>query len=189
MAPSDVRRYAFDALVIAEGEWSTTCNLLGVTKAVDKFATAIGLIVNVEVEPSHPSSLRSFVATGVDPRLAALAERNLAVENLGVSRFLGARAPEQQSVASGPATHAGKTCDRVPTRRNALPRRDRQEEDAGRARRAAGEPSTARSASPLVFHPRHGSRAPRLPRPMRLARAACCCRPTFRARRCSHPRT
>jgi hypothetical protein len=58
--PHQVRRLHFDALVIAEGEWSTTCSLLGITKAVDKFATAIGLIVNMHLDTSSPSSLRSF---------------------------------------------------------------------------------------------------------------------------------
>ncbi len=80
--PNDVRRLHFDALVIAEGEWSTTCNLLGITKAVDKFATAIGLIVNLCLESSHPSSLRSFVATGVAPQLVQLSEAGLQCENL-----------------------------------------------------------------------------------------------------------
>ena len=37
-------------LTLTQGEWSTTCNLLGVTKTVDKFATAIGLIVNMNVD-------------------------------------------------------------------------------------------------------------------------------------------
>ena len=70
--PRDVRRLPFDALVISEGEWSSTCNLLGVTKLVDRFATAIGLVANIEREASHASTLRSFVATGVAPELEEL---------------------------------------------------------------------------------------------------------------------
>ena len=42
--PRDVRRFAFDALALAEGEWSMTCKRLGVTKTIDRFATAIGLV-------------------------------------------------------------------------------------------------------------------------------------------------
>ena len=49
---------------------------------MDKFATAIGLIVNMKLEPGHPSKLRSFVATGVAPQLAALDKLGLNCENL-----------------------------------------------------------------------------------------------------------
>ena len=51
VAPSDVRLVPFDALALAEGEWSPTCKRLGVTKTVDRFATAIGLVVNLELDP------------------------------------------------------------------------------------------------------------------------------------------
>ena len=51
VAPSDVRLVQFDALALAEGEWSPTCKRLGVTKTVDRFATAIGLVVNLELDP------------------------------------------------------------------------------------------------------------------------------------------
>ena len=52
------------------------------TKVVDKFATAIGLIVNMQVGEGTPSDLRSYVATGVAPQLATLAEAGIACENL-----------------------------------------------------------------------------------------------------------
>jgi len=51
VVPSDVRLVQFDALALAEGEWSPTCKRLGVTKTVDRFATAIGLVVNLELDP------------------------------------------------------------------------------------------------------------------------------------------
>ena len=51
VAPSDVRLVPFDALALAEGEWSPTCKRLGVTKIVDRFATTIGLVVNLELDP------------------------------------------------------------------------------------------------------------------------------------------
>lgn len=103
--PADVRRLHFDALVIAEGEWSTTCNLLGIAKTVDKFATAIGLVVNMQLEPIHPSSLRSFVATGVAPQLAQLAQSGLACENLeylkGETHYLAVTLKKKTLLARG----------------------------------------------------------------------------------------
>ena len=63
------------------------------TKLVDKFATAIGLIVNMQLEPSTPSKLRSFVVTGVAPRLMVFAEAGLQCENLeylkGETHYIG----------------------------------------------------------------------------------------------------
>ena len=35
-------QYPFDALLLAEGEWSSTCKKLAVTKAIDRFSLAIG---------------------------------------------------------------------------------------------------------------------------------------------------
>ena len=107
--PREVRRLHFDALVIAEGEWSTTCNLLGITKVVARFATAIGLIVNMRLEPSHPSSLRSFVATGVAPQLAALGRAGLACENLeylrGATHYLAATLKKKTLLSRGVLRH------------------------------------------------------------------------------------
>ena len=48
--------------MLAVGEWSTTCNLRGVTKGVDKFATAIGLIVNLDVEAGGGAPAREVDA-------------------------------------------------------------------------------------------------------------------------------
>ena len=45
--PEGVTSRPFEALVLAEGEWSTTCSKLGVTKSIDRFAQAIGLVVNM----------------------------------------------------------------------------------------------------------------------------------------------
>ena len=61
--PLGVRRVGFDTLVIAEGEWSPTCKQLGVTKTIDRFATAIGIVVNLVLDPDDPAckSLKSFV--------------------------------------------------------------------------------------------------------------------------------
>jgi len=103
--PHQVRRLHFDALVIAEGEWSTTCSLLGITKAVDKFATAIGLIVNMHLDTSSPSSLRSFVATGVAPQLVQLAQAGLECENLeylkGETHYIAATMRKKTLLAEG----------------------------------------------------------------------------------------
>ena len=103
--PHQVRRLHFDALVIAEGEWSTTCSLLGITKAVDKFATAIGLIVNMHLDTSSPSSLRSFVATGVAPQLVQLAQAGLECENLeylkGETHYIAATMRKKPLLAEG----------------------------------------------------------------------------------------
>jgi hypothetical protein len=81
--PADVRKLSFDALALAEGEWSPTCKMLGVTKTVDRFATAIGLIVNMVFDPSdrEVKQLRSFIRI-LGGELIALKEIGIDCENL-----------------------------------------------------------------------------------------------------------
>ena len=64
--PSNIRRVSFDAIAIAEGEWSATCKKLGVTKTVDRFATAIGLIVNMR-SGTRPHALAPSRLTSPHP--------------------------------------------------------------------------------------------------------------------------
>ena len=44
-------------------EWSQTCKRLGVTKSIDKFTQAIGLVINMELDPAEPRTK--------DPRLCS----------------------------------------------------------------------------------------------------------------------
>lgn len=53
--PAESEALPFDALVLAEGEWSASCARLGVTKSVDRFAQAIGLVVNLMRRPDADS--------------------------------------------------------------------------------------------------------------------------------------
>ena len=41
--PEGASAHRFDALLLAEGEWSPTCKKLGITKSIDRFSPAIGL--------------------------------------------------------------------------------------------------------------------------------------------------
>ena len=66
---------------LAEGEWSDTSSKLGITKAVDKFPLALGLVINMVYDPNEPLTkdgvLDSFTAqeirdpTGTAKRLKA----------------------------------------------------------------------------------------------------------------------
>ena len=104
--PPSVRRVQFEALVLAEGERSPTCKSLGVTKTVDRFATAIGLVVNLQREgPAGGGSTgggstgggstgggstgggstrepRSFVSDALGEKVRALTARGITCENL-----------------------------------------------------------------------------------------------------------
>jgi len=68
--PSGVEPIRFDALVLAEGEWSNTCERLGVSKSIDRFARAIGLVINLVHDPNEPATkdpkMRSFVFSPID---------------------------------------------------------------------------------------------------------------------------
>ena len=48
--PGGLVSLPFDALLIAEGEWSNSCNRLGIDKAVNVFSQAIGLIINMNYD-------------------------------------------------------------------------------------------------------------------------------------------
>mmetsp|Transcript_25558 Transcript_25558/g.64966 ORF Transcript_25558/g.64966 Transcript_25558/m.64966 type:complete len:456 (-) Transcript_25558:303-1670(-) len=82
-APAGVRCFRFDALALAEGEWSPTCKRLGVTKTVDRFATAIGLVINMRVDPDCKTTknFRSFVRI-LGGELQTLKENGIDCENL-----------------------------------------------------------------------------------------------------------
>jgi len=58
-APASVSRLPFEALLLAEGEWSDTSSKLGITKAVDKFPLALGLVINMVYDPNEPLTKRS----------------------------------------------------------------------------------------------------------------------------------
>lgn len=45
--------FDYDALVLAEGEWSTTSSKLGFEKVVDKFNQAIGIVINMQFDKSN----------------------------------------------------------------------------------------------------------------------------------------
>ena len=68
--PSEVLGLEFDALLLAEGEWSPTCKRLGITKSIDRFTTAIGLVINMVLDPSEPKTkdpkMRSFTISPLD---------------------------------------------------------------------------------------------------------------------------
>mmetsp|Transcript_10109 Transcript_10109/g.17785 ORF Transcript_10109/g.17785 Transcript_10109/m.17785 type:complete len:598 (+) Transcript_10109:95-1888(+) len=59
---TDIETIPFDALVIAEGEWSQTSKKLGFHKSVDRFSRAIGIVVNLDYDPTNAveKGLRSF---------------------------------------------------------------------------------------------------------------------------------
>jgi len=75
------RAVPFEALIVAEGEWSQTCKRLGVTKTVDRFATAIGLVANLEVTKGQPRS-KSFVQNALGENVRGLVNEGISTENL-----------------------------------------------------------------------------------------------------------
>ena len=68
--PAGAEVIDFDALLLAEGEWSNTCKRLGFTKNVDKFSQAIGLVINMVRDPLEPKTkdpnMRSFTVKPFD---------------------------------------------------------------------------------------------------------------------------
>ena len=72
--PGGVDALPFDALILAEGEASQTCKRLGVNKSVDKFAQAIGLILNMKNDKNDPvtKKFKSFTVTPFKPQGKAL---------------------------------------------------------------------------------------------------------------------
>ena len=69
--PAEAEVIPFDALLLAEGEWSSTCQRLGFTKNIDKFSQAIGLVINLVRDPNEPKTkdpnMRSFTVRPFDP--------------------------------------------------------------------------------------------------------------------------
>ena len=76
LCPDGVQRLEFDALLLAEGEWSATCKRLGITKSIDRFSTAIGLVINMVIDPAEPKTkdpnMRSFTINPIEPMGKAL---------------------------------------------------------------------------------------------------------------------
>jgi len=74
----------FDALLLAEGEWSRSCSRLGVVKAIDRFSLAIGLVINLRLDPADERTRKkeSFHEGGLGPTVGALASVGLLCENL-----------------------------------------------------------------------------------------------------------
>ena len=82
--PPNVKKVSFDALLLAEGEWSTTCTKLGVTKSIDRFTQAIGLVINMVLDPKEPKTkdpnMRSFTVRPIDPVGKAFKEAGIGFE-------------------------------------------------------------------------------------------------------------
>ena len=59
----------FDAMLIAEGEWSATTRSLGFDKTIDRFTLALGLIINMVYDPSEADQRgpKPFVVLASDP--------------------------------------------------------------------------------------------------------------------------
>lgn len=77
-------QYAFEALLLAEGEWSSTCKKLSVTKAIDRFSLAIGLVINMEhdMDDAAVKKLKSFVQSGgLGSEIAKLNSAGVQCEN------------------------------------------------------------------------------------------------------------
>ena len=75
----------FDALLLAEGEWSRSCTRLGVVKAIDRFSLAIGLVINLQLDPADERTRKkeSFHESfHLGPTVGALASVGLQCENL-----------------------------------------------------------------------------------------------------------
>ena len=82
--PGATEEVAFDALLLAEGEWSPTCKLLGVTKSIDRFTQAIGLVINLALDPAEPRTkdpnMRSFTISPLDEVGQTLKKGGIAFE-------------------------------------------------------------------------------------------------------------
>lgn len=103
--PAGCTHLEFEALCVAEGEWSASCKRLGVAKAVDRFQTAIGLVVNLDASPAAPKALRSFVCQhGMGEPIARLERAGVKVENLeylrGVTHYCAATLPKTTLLAA-----------------------------------------------------------------------------------------
>jgi len=75
----------FDALLLAEGEWSSTCKKLSVTKAIDRFSLAIGLVINLVYDETQPElkKLKPFVQSGgLGSEISKLVAAGINAENI-----------------------------------------------------------------------------------------------------------
>ena len=74
----------FEVLLLAEGEWSQSCKRLGVTKAIDRFSLAIGLVINMLIDPDDAVSKKkeSYCQTSLGPVVSGLADAGILVENV-----------------------------------------------------------------------------------------------------------
>lgn len=55
----------FDSLIVAEGEWSSTTAALGFDKTVDKFALALGLVINISYDKGNPAEKQLESTTNI----------------------------------------------------------------------------------------------------------------------------
>uniref|UniRef100_A0A7S2NAN0 [F-actin]-monooxygenase MICAL1-3-like Rossman domain-containing protein n=1 Tax=Haptolina brevifila TaxID=156173 RepID=A0A7S2NAN0_9EUKA len=74
----------FSCLFIAEGEWSGSSTKLGVWKAIDRFSLAIGLVINMIIDPTDEASKKkeSFHESSLGPVVSSLAAESIQVENV-----------------------------------------------------------------------------------------------------------
>lgn len=83
-APEGVTLLPFDALLLAEGEWSNSCVRLEIDKTIDRFSQAIGFVINMEFDPkdklTKDTVLRSFTARPFDPAGKRLTAANIKFE-------------------------------------------------------------------------------------------------------------
>ncbi|KAG8467009.1 hypothetical protein KFE25_000325 [Diacronema lutheri] len=104
--PAACEPVEFEALCLAEGEWSDSCRRLGVRKAIDRFGNAIGLVANLHAHTPAPRALRSFVcAFGLGEPIQTLTRGGLPVENLeylrGSTHYCAATVPKAALLARG----------------------------------------------------------------------------------------
>eukprot|EP00475_Leptophrys_vorax_P016530 TRINITY_DN2298_c0_g1_i1.p1 TRINITY_DN2298_c0_g1~~TRINITY_DN2298_c0_g1_i1.p1 ORF type:complete len:593 (+),score=158.69 TRINITY_DN2298_c0_g1_i1:56-1834(+) len=102
----------FDAFLVAEGEWSRTLRRFGFVKKIDKFAQAIGVVVNLDFDKNNATEkkLKPFTASryAVDWRdgiLGQLDAIGLACENIeylkGSTHFIVVTVTKESLLARG----------------------------------------------------------------------------------------
>ena len=82
--PADAEAIEIDALLLAEGEWSQSCKRLGISKSVDRFSQAIGLVINMMIDVDEPRTkdpnMRSRNITPLDTVGVALTQAGIKFE-------------------------------------------------------------------------------------------------------------
>lgn len=78
----DEVRIDFDAYIIAEGEWSNTTKKLGFNKSIDKFAQALGLVINMTYDKSDPAQQQLRSCAGQKQELTEAGIRYESMEYL-----------------------------------------------------------------------------------------------------------